>query len=168
VDRYKLEQHVEGGWYARHYASTDSLHLNNGLPDRFSSAEKESAPRLLQTAIYYMLQRGEVSRLHALKSDEMFHFYMGHSMVVVEIDRDGKLTETTLGHDILHGETVQHTVKAGNIFGAYLKTGSEFALVGANVVPGFDFRDFHVVSRASLVARFPTLPRDLVDRLTEP
>jgi predicted cupin superfamily sugar epimerase len=89
-----------------------------------------------------------VSHLHRLKSDELWHFYGGKSITIIEIF-EGKVTKTVLGNDlkeVLQDRMVlQHTVKAGAWFGSYLNSKTEFAIVGCTVVPGFDFNDFEVL-----------------------
>jgi len=46
-------------------------------------------------------------------------------------------------------------VKAGHWFGARLKPGGEYALVGCTVSPGFDFADFELATRAPLLLQYP-------------
>jgi predicted cupin superfamily sugar epimerase len=89
-----------------------------------------------------------VSHLHRLKSDEIWHFYAGKPITIVEIS-NGKVKKTVLGNDlqqVLEDKMVMtHTVKAGVWFGSYLNQKHEFAVVGCTVVPGFDFNDFEVL-----------------------
>jgi len=54
-------------------------------------------------------------------------------------------------------------VKAGHLFGATVD--GDFALVGCTVAPGFDYADFELPSRASLLKDFPE-HRNLILRLT--
>jgi predicted cupin superfamily sugar epimerase len=63
---------------------------------------------------------------------------------IIEIDSNGNETITRLGKDILNGEVLQHVVPAGIWFGARLAAHSEFCLVGCQVSPGFDFKDFEL------------------------
>jgi len=68
-------KHQEGGFYRRIYSS-DELPEQNALPNRFTS------PRLISTAIYYLLKWDQVSLLHRLKSDELWHFYTGNPLTI--------------------------------------------------------------------------------------
>lgn len=101
-----------------------------------------------------------IAHLHRLRSDELWFHHEGGPLVVVELAPDGALTETVLGP----GGSPQHAVRAGAWFGAYPKDGTEFALVGCAVAPGFDFADFELADRG-LADRFPER-RALIERLT--
>ena len=61
---------VEGGLYAESWRSDETLGPD-ALPPRYGSA------RSIGTAIYYLLTPGAFSAMHRVRSDEIFHFYMG-------------------------------------------------------------------------------------------
>ena len=138
----RLEPHPEGGWYRRVYES--ELKQEDGRP--------------LLTSIYYLLEAPDFSALHRLKSDEQWHFYAGSPITIHELDPERGIIEVTLGAGCF-----QHTVKAGNLFGATVEAG--YALVGCSVVPGFDFADFEMPSRFQCLEEVPD-QREWVERLT--
>lgn len=70
-----------------------------------------------------------------------------------------------LGADPDRGERLQAVVPAGRWFGAYLRAPRSFTLAGCTVAPGFDFADFELGDRATLLAAYPR-ERELVTRLT--
>ena len=149
VKTLDLKPHPEGGFYRETYLSNENIPAS-GLPSRFG------APRSISTAIYYMLTKGTRSKLHRIKADETWHFYLGGTLVVVQLDEaTGKLTETRLGQDLAGGCAVQHVVPAGVWFGAYPGDGTDYSWVGCTVAPGFDFADFELPTRAALRARYP-------------
>jgi predicted cupin superfamily sugar epimerase len=134
VRRLRLKPHPEGGFYRETYRAAGRVR-----------------GRSLSTAILFLLPRGCVSRLHRINSDEMWHFYAGGPLIVVELDAGtGGARRTRLGPG-----RFQHVVKAGTWFGARLAPGAPFALVGCTVAPGFDFRDFELGRRDELMRRFP-------------
>lgn len=52
-------------------------------------------------------------------SNQLWHFYLGDSLTVIEFDLSaGTVTRTVLGVNLLAGECVQHAVRAGRVFGA--------------------------------------------------
>ena len=128
VDRLQLAPHPEGGYFRETYRATESVGAA-ALPRRFNGE------RSISTAIYFLLEAGQCSHLHRIRSDEIWHFYAGDPLDVVEIDAAGSLKTTRLGGDLLY----QHTVPAGVWFGATPAPGGRFALVGCTVAPGFDF-----------------------------
>ncbi len=141
-----LRQHPEGGWFAEVYRSSGTI-SGEALPEH-------AGARPFMTSIYFMLTAGEVSRLHRLKSDEIWYHHAGGSLVVHQIDATGKYSNTILGQNVAAGENLQVIVPAGVWFGATLNDG-DATLVSCAVAPGFDFADFELAERRSLIAVFP-------------
>ncbi len=72
---------------------------------------------------------------------------------------------TRLGTDLARGERPQHVVPAGRWFGAALAADAPYALVGCSVAPGFEFANFELGDRDTLVRAFPKATEAIV-RLT--
>ena len=68
----------EGGYFRETYRSKISA------PVRFKN-DKEAVSRNLGTAIYYLVTPDSFSALHKVKSDEMFHFYAGDPVEIIQI-----------------------------------------------------------------------------------
>ena len=126
--------------------------------------------RNFATQIYYMLRTGQNSALHRVASDECFHFYLGDPVVQLVLKGEGTdegAKRVRIGADLARGERPQHVVAAGDWQGACLASdvpGTDesarhgFALLGCTVAPGFDWRDFELVTAeqaAGLKRRFP-------------
>ena len=67
---------VEGGLFRRTYTSPGTVELPRGV-------------RAQGTAIYYLLEAGTFSEMHVLESDEMFHFYLGDPVEMLQLYPDG-------------------------------------------------------------------------------
>jgi len=158
IERLKLNPHPEGGHFRETYRAAESVE-GPALPRRFGGT------RSISTAIYFLLETGQCSHLHRIKADEVWHFYAGDPLIVVEIDPAGRLKTTRLGGDLGTGAVYQHIVPAGSWFGAVPDETSRFALVGCTVAPGFDFADFELADQATLLAEYPA-HRDWILRLT--
>ena len=140
----RLEPHpVEGGWYRRTYTSEVSVALLRGV-------------RPYGTAIYYLLDEGTFSEMHVLTSDEIFHFYYGDPVEMLQLLPDGGSAVFTLGPDLEAGQHVQLVVPAGVWQGTRLIDGGKVALLGCTVTPGFDFADYRNGTWAELTAGWPT------------
>jgi predicted cupin superfamily sugar epimerase len=139
-----LEPHpVEGGWFRRTYTSAGSVELARGM-------------RAQGTAIYYLLEAGTFSEMHVLASDEIFHFYFGDPVEMLQLHEDGRGSAVfTLGGDLSAGQNVQLVVPAGVWQGTRLVEGGKVALLGCTVTPGFDFADYRGGSYAELAAKWP-------------
>ena len=129
------------------------------LPARFGGARAHS------TAIYFLLPGDQVSALHRIKSDEIWHFYAGTALTLTLIHPDGRLETPRLGPDPERAETFQALVPAGCWYGAAADDRNGYALVGGTVAPGFDFADFELADRHTLLASFPQ-HRQTILRLT--
>jgi predicted cupin superfamily sugar epimerase len=153
-----LAPHPEGGFYRETYRARETVDAAH-LPDRFGGARAHS------TAIHFLLPAGQISALHRIKSDEIWHFYAGAALTLTLVHPDGRLDERRLGPDPDRGERFQVVVPAGAWYGAAVDAGGAYALVGGTVAPGFDFADFELAERAALLARFPQ-HRSAILRLT--
>jgi hypothetical protein len=139
-----LEPHpAEGGFYRRTYASEGTAELPGGA-------------RSLSTAIYYLLEPGTFSAMHVLASDEIFHFYLGDPVEMLQLHPGGRSAVFTLGPDLAAGQHVQLVVPAGVWQGSRLIAGGKVALLGCTVTPGFNFADYRGASYAELAAKWPT------------
>jgi predicted cupin superfamily sugar epimerase len=74
--------------------------------------------------------------MHRLKSDEIFHFYLGNPVEMLQLYPDGTGITITIGADIGAGMQPQVLVPTGTWQGARLKPGGKFALLGTTVSPG--------------------------------
>lgn len=148
IEQLALQPHPEGGYYKETYRSTEQVPAQ-ALPDRFGGS------RHFSTAIYFLLEEGNFSAFHRIRSDELWHFYAGEALLVHVLDTEGKLTTLRLGSNIDEGEQFQAVVPAGCWFAAEPAPGTSYALVGCTVSPGFDFADFELAGVRSLTAAFP-------------
>lgn len=157
IDHLQLQPHPEGGYYKETYRST-------GVIAKGCLAEDVDGSRSFSTAIYFLLQQGDYSAFHKIKSDECWHFYEGGSLLIHELQQDGKYRCTRLGRNIHEGEVLQHVVPAGVWFASEPASATFFALVGCTVAPGFDFADFEMAKKENLTRQFPE-HKALVERL---
>lgn len=128
----------------------DLVHLHSLLPHPEGGFYKETYRSEHSTGIFYLLTKGQKSSLHKIKSDEMWHFYGGDSISIVELTHDGGFKET-----ILNKDNVQYVVPANVWFGAYLPENSHYAFTGCTVAPAFHFKDFEMGDKETLLKKFP-------------
>ncbi|MDR1169989.1 MAG: cupin domain-containing protein [Prevotellaceae bacterium] len=140
-----LNPHPEGGFY-RETCRSEVMHGRHSV----------------STAIYFLLPNGDVSHLHRITSDEIWHFYLGDALEITEILPDKTLRKTLLGKDLKAGQVLQYCVSAGHWFGAAPCEGTEFALVGCTVAPGFSFDDFELGDRQQLLKQFPEYQEEIL------
>ena len=148
IQHYELQPHPEGGWYCQTYKSDEQIAAES-LPQRFGGN------RAFSTAIYFLLEQGNFSAFHRIKSDECWHFYDGDPLLIYIIDQNGDLRITSLGNDIKQGQSFQYVVPPICWFASRPAPGSEYCFVGCTVSPGFEFEDFELASATELAAIYP-------------
>jgi predicted cupin superfamily sugar epimerase len=158
---FGLEPHpCEGGYYRETYRCDEELD-GMSLPARYG--EK----RDVSTCIYYLITEGNFSAFHRLASDEIFHFYLGDPVVMVQLLPDGDVHEIMLGQDVLAGEQLQVVVPRGVWQASYLKEGGSWALLGCTVAPGFDMHDYEHGDWEALLRQYPAHHAHIM-KLTRP
>ena len=139
----KLEPHpAEGGFFRQTYVCKENLSLPRGV-------------RSAGTAIYYLLEPGNFSEMHVLASDEVFHFYLGDPVEMLQLYADGRSAAFILGRDLAVGHHVQLVVPAGVWQGTRLIGNGKAALLGCTVTPGFDYADYRSASYSELAEKWP-------------
>lgn len=148
IKKLGLQKHPEGGYYRETYRCQDLVNTDNFLT-RYKDKRNAS------TAIYFLLSSDDFSAFHCLKSDEIFHFYSGSSLVVHIINSQGEYTQKKLGTNIAENETFQLVINHGDWFASHVSKPNSYALIGCTVAPGFDFTDFELGKRDNLIKLFP-------------
>lgn len=149
--RLGLRRHPrEGGWFAETWRADEQIE-GASLPERYGRGGERAAG----TAIYYLLEMGEFSEMHRLQSDEVFHFYLGDPVEMLQLWPDGTGRRVVLGTDLEAGEVPQTVVPRGVWQGSRLVEGGRFALLGCTVSPGFAYEDYETGRRAELVDGWP-------------
>lgn len=136
----------EGGMKVDYYRSNELL-PRNVLPGRAGELPMGSS-------ILYLLQRGGFSRMHRLKSDELFHFYMGGACEMLLLYPDGHGEKRLLGTDLLAGARPQIFVPRGVWQGTRLLE-DDYALLGCTMAPAYSDLDFDAGDYTTLAAAYP-------------
>jgi 5'-methylthioadenosine/S-adenosylhomocysteine nucleosidase len=148
VDQFKLQPHPEGGYYARIYES--KINIQSFDSDRYQGETRKAG-----TAIYYLLRGTDFSAFHILKSDELWHYYKGSAIKIHVINNLGNLSSYLLGDPSqISGAAFQVNIPSGNWFAAEVVDKKSFCFVGCTVSPGFEFKDFELADRDSLISQF--------------
>ncbi|TNF49601.1 MAG: cupin domain-containing protein [Bacteroidetes bacterium] len=140
IDILELQPHPEGGFYKETYRSNQVLENN----------------RNLMTSIYFLITGQNISRLHRIKSDELWYFHEGSTLNIHTLDHNGYRC-IKLGRENNNDVRSFALVSGNTIFGSNLENESEenYALVSCAVAPGFDFRDFELFTADDLLKEYP-------------
>lgn len=126
IERLQLEPHPEGGWFRETYRDAPG-----------------EGGRGRMTAIYYLLEVGDVSAWHRVAdADEIWHFYAGAPLALT-LSPDGHDAEAKrLGPNVLQGEAPQILVPKG--WWQTAESLGRWTLVGCTVAPAFSFDGFEM------------------------
>lgn len=125
VTKLGMQPHPEGGWYVETYRDN---------PD---------GGRGHSTAIYFLLERGQVSAWHRVRdAAEVWHHYAGAPLRLTLCEDGGEPRSLSLGKDLPAGERPQAVVPA-NCW-QMAESQGDWTLVGCTVAPGFDFASFEL------------------------
>lgn len=155
INQLQLASHPEGGWYRQVYKSDDLF---------FEATNDDN--RHFYTSIYFLLDSHNHSHFHRLVHDEIWYFHDGVAITIHCFSPEGNYYQVKLGKNITKGEVFQFKVPKNTIFGSEVTATDSFALVSCMVSPGFDFRDFELISRKSLIKDFPS-QSEIITRLTK-
>lgn len=146
VETLGLQPHPEGGFYTEVYRSDGIIDTDeDGFPDG----------RHFCTSIYYLLESGDKSHFHRIKSDEVWHHYEGSSITIHMITQAGSYRKMHIGKILQEGQKPQKIVPANCWFGVMVDEPDSYTLCGCTVSPGFDFDDFEMADRSSLLKKYP-------------
>lgn len=129
VDMLGMKRHPEGGWYAETFRDTPA-----------------ASGRAASTAIYFLLERGDVSAWHRVRDAvEVWHFYAGAPLELTIFDQAAGRHSHRLGPNLVAGERPQAVVPANAWQTA--KSLGDWTLVGCTVAPGFEFSSFEMAPK---------------------
>ncbi|MEZ4887760.1 MAG: cupin domain-containing protein [Chitinophagales bacterium] len=149
IQHLQLEAHPEGGYFRRTYQSSLTL-PSTALPKHF----KES--RLAASAIYFLLTTESFSAFHQLQADELWHFYAGSTVTLYLIHPDSTLQTIEVGDPLTNpNASFQALIPAQTWFAAAVTTADSYALVGCTLAPAFDFEDFELAEKQTLLQQYP-------------
>jgi predicted cupin superfamily sugar epimerase len=138
----------EGGYFAETYRSAHKIPPGS-LPGGYCG------PRTFATAIYYLLTPETFSALHRLPGDEVYHFYLGDPVEMLQLKPDRTAERIVLGPDIGNGMRLQTVVSGGVWQGSRLLPGGRWALLGTTMSPGFEVEDYTSGVREALLDSYP-------------
>jgi len=155
IDALKLEPlPEEGGFFRESYRAKETI-PGNALP-------KHNGSRNFSTLIYYLITPEEFSGLHRVKaSDEIFHFYLGDPVEMIQINESGELDKIIMGQKIPE-QSLQAVVNSNVWQGTKLVSGGKWALLGCSVAPGFEYADFEIKTQAEFLNLFPQHRSDIL------
>ena len=113
---------------------------------RYTEAHRSAA----STSIYFLLTAGEVSRWHRVRSEEIWHFYEGSPLELLQMTPTGADLEVIALGPVSERERPVHCVPAD--FWQAARTRGAYTLVGCTVAPPFEFANFALLKDSPALA----------------
>ncbi|MBN2795699.1 MAG: cupin domain-containing protein [Clostridia bacterium] len=156
IEKLEMIKHPEGGYYRSFYDCPIKIKAE-------SIGEEFKGERALSSSIYFLIDSEDASNFHRLKADEIWYYHEGAPLTVAVITPEGQLKYHQLGLEFEKGQRPQVLVPAGCIFGSFVE--QDYALVSCMVSYGFDYEDFELFERETLLNAYPE-HEEIVKKLT--
>ena len=102
------------------------------------------------TSIYFLLTAGEVSRWHRVRAEEIWHFYEGSAVELLQLTPSGGDLERIVLGPLGDRQRPVHCVPAHHWQAA--RSRGDYSLVGCTVAPAFQFADFALLKDSPALA----------------
>ena len=150
----QLEPHPTCGFVRVTYVSSQSI-ASGGLPAPFAEG------RPLGSALYFMVTPDAPVRLHRIRNDQLYHYYLGDPLEVLLLRADGTSARIVVGPDLRNGQRVQLFIP-GNTFHTARLIGARRWFLGASTEwPGVAPADVEIGNLDDLATKYPLVAADL-------
>ena len=120
-----------------------------GLPAPFD------AGRPMGSALYFMLTPDEPVKLHRIRNDQFYHYYLGDPIEVLMLLPDGSTQHHVVGPDLRAGQTVQLFIPGNTFHTARVAGSRRWFLGGSTEWPGVEPADVELGKMDELAAKYP-------------
>ena len=149
-----LEPNATCGSVRVTYTSALSI-APGGLPAPFADG------RPLGSALYFLVTPEAPVRLHRIRNDQLYHYYLGDPLELFLLHGDGRAERIVVGPDLHHGERVQLLIP-GNTFHTAWVIGERRWFLGASTEwPGVIPADVEIGDLDELAGEYPAVAEDL-------
>jgi uncharacterized protein len=143
-----LEPHPTCGFTTLSYLSPHRV-ANEALPAGYRGTHT------LASALYFLVTPERPMGLHRLRSDQIYHHYLGDPLEVLLLLPDGSGALAVVGSDLAAGTRPQLLIPGGAWHVSRVKAGGSYALLGTTEWPGFDPSDLEIANVAALMRTYP-------------
>src|SRR5438094_4453426 len=150
----KLEPHATCGFVRLTFVSQRRI-APGGLPPPFVDG------RPAGSALYFMVTPDAPVRLHRIRNDQLYHYYLGDPIELLMLHGNGLTEHVVVGSDLRGGQCVQLLIP-GNTFHTARVIGRRRWFLGASTEwPGVERVDVVVGDVEALAAKYPDAAADL-------
>ncbi len=149
-----LEPNATCGFVRLTYQSALSI-APGGLPAPFADG------RPLGSALYFMVTPTAPVRLHRIRNDQLYHYYLGDPIELFLLHAGGKSERIVVGPDLRDGQRLQQFIP-GNTFHTARIIGNQRCFLGASTEwPGVIPADVEIGNLDELAGNYPAVAEEL-------
>jgi uncharacterized protein len=149
-----LEPNATCGFVRLTYVSKQSI-APAGLAAPFADG------RPLGSALYFMVTPGAPVRLHRIRNDQLYHYYLGDPIELFLLHADGSAERIVVGPDLRAGQRVQQLIPGDTFHTARVFGRGRWFLGASTEWPGVIPADVEIGDLDVLTAKHPTVAADL-------
>jgi predicted cupin superfamily sugar epimerase len=150
----QLEPNATCGFVRLTFVSQQAI-AAGGLPAPFADG------RPAGSALYFMVTPEAPVRLHRIRNDQLYHYYLGDPIELFLLHADGTSEHLVVGPDLRAGERVQQLIP-GNTFHTARVIGRRRWFLGASTEwPGVVPADVEIGDLEALAGQYPPIAAEL-------
>jgi hypothetical protein len=150
----KLEPNATCGFVRTTYVSTQSI-AAGGLPPPFADG------RPMGSALYFLVTPSAPVRLHRIRNDQLYHYYLGDPLEVLLLREDGTCARVVVGPNLAAGEQVQLLIPGNTFHTARLEGQGRWFLGASTEWPGVLPADVEIGDVEALAEKYSAVAVDL-------
>ncbi len=154
IDLLGLKQHPTCGFVTETYRSKREIPLG-ALPSGYEGGRPYGA------VLYFLVTPAAQIVLHRIRSDQMYHHYLGDALEVLLLYPDGSGAVAVAGPDLAAGMRPQVFIPGGTFHVSRLRPGSRYALLGTSAWPGAEPPDVEVGHPDELMRMYPAFRQEI-------
>src|SRR5919206_3101050 len=149
-----LEPHPTCGFVAETYRSPLKIAAES-LPRAYEG------DRPYGSALYFLVTPDAQIVMHRIRSDQLYHHYLGASLEVLLLYPDGNGEVVTVGSDLGADERPQLFLPGGTFHTSRLAPGANYALLASTGWPGVEPPDVEHGDIKALMEAYPNLRAEI-------
>src|SRR5438874_3210437 len=150
----KLDPHPTCGFVRLTFTSKQSI------PAGALAAPLADA-RPLGSALYFMVTPSAPVRLHRIRNDQLYHYYLGDPLEVFLLHADGNAERIIVGPDLRNVQRVQLLIPGNTFHTARLIGRGRWFLGASTEWPGVVPADVEIGNLEELAGKYPAVSADL-------
>jgi uncharacterized protein len=149
-----LQPHATCGFVRVTFVSKQRI-SPGGLPPPFADG------RPAGSALYFMVTPDARVRLHRIRNDQLYHYYLGDPIEVLMLHVDGTSERVVVGPDLQGGQRVQLLIPENTFHTARVIGRRRWFLGASTEWPGVEPADVEIGDVEALAAKYPDVAADL-------